>query len=50
MAFPKTGDARDVMMGAPSIVSEQQLKDVHIRLADEAKGKALETAETQTND
>ncbi|MEI6144683.1 MAG: aspartate--tRNA ligase [Candidatus Berkelbacteria bacterium] len=50
MAFPKTGDARDVMMGAPSNVSEQQLKDVHIKLADEAKGKALERAETQTND
>jgi len=50
MAFPKTGDARDAMMGAPSAVSEQQLKDVHIRLADEAKGKALQGAETQTND
>jgi len=50
MAFPKTGDARDVMMGAPSVVSGQQLKDVHIKLADEAKGKALERAETQTND
>ncbi|MEI8060916.1 MAG: aspartate--tRNA ligase [Candidatus Berkelbacteria bacterium] len=50
IAFPKTGDARDPMMGAPSNVSEQQLKDVHIKLADEAKGKALERAETQTND
>ncbi len=50
MAFPKTGDARDVMMGAPSAVSEQQLKDVHILLAEEAKGKALKRAETQTND
>lgn len=50
MAFPKTGDARDPMMGAPSQVSEQQLKAVHINLADEAKGKALKNAETQTND
>jgi aspartyl-tRNA synthetase len=32
MAFPKTGDARDLMMGAPSRVSQQQLKDVHIML------------------
>ena len=50
MAFPKTGDARDVMMGAPSAISEKQLSDVHIALAEEAKGKALKTAETQTND
>ncbi len=50
MAFPKTGDARDPMMGAPSAVSEQQLKDVHIELSEEAKGKALKTADTQTND
>jgi len=50
MAFPKTGDARDPMMGAPSAVSEQQLKDVHIELSSEAKGKALKSAETRTND
>lgn len=50
MAFPKTGDARDPMMGAPSPVSEQQLKDVHIALSSEAKGKALKNAETRTND
>lgn len=50
MAFPKTGDARDPMMGAPSQVSEKQLKDVHINLRDEAKGKALKQAEIQTND
>ncbi|OIO52418.1 aspartate--tRNA ligase [Candidatus Uhrbacteria bacterium CG_4_10_14_0_8_um_filter_58_22] len=29
--FPKTGDARDPMMGAPSILAPSQLKDVHIR-------------------
>ena len=50
MAFPKTGDARDPMMGAPSLVSEQQLKDVHIQLAPEAKGKAIKSADTQTNE
>lgn len=30
IAFPKNKKARDVLMGAPSVVSEQQLKDVHI--------------------
>jgi len=50
MAFPKTGDARDPLMGAPSAVSEQQLKDVHIQLAPEAKGKAIKSADTQTNE
>ena len=29
IAFPKNKKARDVLMGAPSVVSEQQLKDVH---------------------
>ncbi|MFA5880450.1 MAG: aspartate--tRNA ligase [Candidatus Margulisiibacteriota bacterium] len=50
IAFPKTGDARDPMMGAPSLVSEKQLKDVHIQLGPEAKNKALKQADTETND
>ncbi len=50
MAFPKTGDARDPMMGAPSSVSENQLKTVHIELSKEAKGKALKSKDTETND
>ncbi len=32
IAFPKNKKARDVLMRAPSKVSEQQLKDVHIKL------------------
>lgn len=32
IAFPKNKKARDLLMRAPSIVSEQQLKDVHIEL------------------
>lgn len=32
IAFPKNGRAEDPMLGAPSEVSEQQLKDVHIKL------------------
>ena len=32
IAFPKNKRARDLLMRAPSSVSEQQLKDVHIKL------------------
>lgn len=31
MAFPKTGDARDPMMGAPSPASDKALNDAHIQ-------------------
>ena len=37
IAFPKNKKARDVLMGAPSKVSETQLKDVHIKLDLEEK-------------
>ncbi len=30
MAFPKTGDDRDLLMGAPSEISKQQRKELHI--------------------
>ena len=30
IAFPKTGDSRDMMMSAPSDVSQEQLKELHI--------------------
>ena len=32
IAFPKNKKARDVLMGAPSKVTEKQLKDVHIKI------------------
>lgn len=32
IAFPKTGDARDLMMDAPSKVPENTLKEVHIKI------------------
>lgn len=31
IAFPKTGDAKDPLTGAPDFVSEQALKDAHIK-------------------
>jgi len=32
IAFPKNGSAEDVMMSAPGIVEEKQLKELHIKL------------------
>jgi aspartyl-tRNA synthetase len=32
IAYPKTGDSRDLMMGAPSPMPESALNDVHIKL------------------
>ena len=32
IAFPKNKKARDLLMNAPSTVSEQQLKDIHIKI------------------
>ena len=35
IAFPKNKKARDVMMNAPSKVTDSQLKDVHIKITEE---------------
>ena len=34
IAFPKNKRARDLLMRAPSVVTDDQLKDVHIKLVD----------------
>jgi len=34
IAFPKNKKARDVLMGAPSVVSKQQLDEVHIKIVE----------------
>jgi aspartyl-tRNA synthetase len=33
IAFPKTGEGKDLMMDSPSEVSEKQLKELHIKLS-----------------
>jgi len=33
IAFPKTGDGRDLMMGAPAEVEKKQLKDLHLKIS-----------------
>ncbi|MBI4283352.1 MAG: aspartate--tRNA ligase, partial [Chloroflexi bacterium] len=35
MAFPKNQGAADLMLGAPSPVSQEQLDELHLRLQDE---------------
>jgi aspartyl-tRNA synthetase len=39
IAFPKNKSAQDVMLEAPSEVSDRQLKEAHIKLDDRKKGK-----------
>jgi aspartyl-tRNA synthetase len=33
IAFPLNQTARDLLMGAPSTVSEEQLQELHLRIA-----------------
>ena len=34
IAFPMSGTAQDLMCGAPNEVTEQQLREVHIKVRD----------------
>ena len=34
IAFPLNSNAQDLMMGAPSEVTEQQLREVHVKIRD----------------
>ncbi|MXP09195.1 aspartate--tRNA ligase [Pseudoblastomonas halimionae] len=44
IAFPLNQKAQDLMMGAPSVVSNAQLRDVHIRTVEQPKADAPEAA------
>ncbi len=37
IAFPKTGDGRDLMMGAPSEIEDKQLRELHIKIEKDDK-------------
>ena len=37
IAFPKNSNAQDVLMGAPGMVTEIQLREAHIRIRDDGK-------------
>ena len=37
IAFPKTGDGRDLMMNAPSEIYEEQLKELHLKIETKKK-------------
>ena len=39
IAFPKTGDNRDLMMQFPAEVTKEQLKELHIKIITEKKKK-----------
>ena len=32
IAFPKTGDGKDLMMNAPSEIDKKQLKELHLKI------------------
>ena len=46
IAFPLNQRAQDLMMGAPSAVSPQQLRDVHVRTVEPPKTSDATTVRT----
>ena len=49
IAFPLNQKAQDLMMGAPSLVSPRQLRDVHIRTIDAPKATGAEATDMNGN-
>ena len=39
IAFPKNAAGRDLMVDAPSLITEEQLKELHIQVREEKKDK-----------
>jgi aspartyl-tRNA synthetase len=39
IAFPMTQNAEDLLMGAPSPVSDKQLRELHIQLREQKRGQ-----------
>ena len=46
IAFPKTGDGRDLMMDFPSEISKEQLEELHIHTDKEKKAVQLKVKKT----
>ena len=49
IAFPLNQRAQDLMMGAPSLASPKQLRDIHIRLTEQPKGNPAEKTDMTGN-
>ena len=47
IAFPMNQRAQDLMMGAPSVASPKQLRELHIRLADVARDTASAASDAE---
>ncbi len=45
IAFPLNQKAQDLMMGAPSAISKEQLRDVHIRVIEPQKSAGVKSAD-----
>jgi len=37
IAFPKTGDNKDLMMSSPASIADEQLKELHLKIEKDGK-------------